>query len=151
MYYRHVLDMHACLQGNTCMQTKTHVSNSLFANICIHVFVQFLRKCRCGLPAFRRLVGRPILRDAKLQDVVFAGGQDVWAHSHTSDSRSVKTVCLQADMVRELTHKRQSIGRRSTSWAISMSMTDDWSEKICLQCETVRRQPLLHCITKIIS
>ena len=34
--------------------------------------IQFLRKKRGGLPAFRRLLGKPILQDVRLQDVVFA-------------------------------------------------------------------------------
>lgn len=35
--------------------------------------LQYLRTKRCGLPAFRRLLGKPILKDVYLQDVVFAG------------------------------------------------------------------------------
>ena len=34
--------------------------------------IQFLRKRRGGLPAFRRLLGKTILHDVRLQDVVFA-------------------------------------------------------------------------------
>lgn len=107
---------YACMSSRKYIHAnENHVSYTLFANTCIRTLVQFLRNRRGGLPAFRRLVGRPILRDVRLQDVVFAGGQDVWVHSHTGGRRSVKAVCLQADMVRALTHKRQPIGHQSAS------------------------------------
>ena len=38
--------------------------------------MQYLRKGHGGLPAFRRLIGKPILSDVKLQDVVFASGRN---------------------------------------------------------------------------
>ena len=40
---------------------------------CTHTS-QYLRNKSRGLPAFRRLLGKPILQDLLLQDVVFAGG-----------------------------------------------------------------------------
>ena len=44
---------------------------------CTHTltfYLQYLRTKTRGLPAFRRLLGQPILKEKQYQDVVFAGG-----------------------------------------------------------------------------
>lgn len=44
-------------------------------HLCPTLHTQYIRSRRRGLPAFRRLLGRPILQNIKLQDVVFAAGR----------------------------------------------------------------------------
>ena len=51
-------------------------------------YTQFLKTQRRGLPAFRRLLGRPILQDVLLQDVVFAGGHNERVESHAAANRA---------------------------------------------------------------
>ena len=52
-----------------------------------------MRTGRNGLTAFRRLIGKPILKDVVLQDVVFAGGRwDCLDAQAASDRASVARV-----------------------------------------------------------
>ena len=52
-----------------------------------------MRTGRNGLTAFRRLIGKPILKDVVLQDVVFAGGRwDCLDTQAASDRSSVARV-----------------------------------------------------------
>ena len=50
--------------------------------------MQYLRTRRRGLPAFRRLLGQPILKDVLLQDVVFAGGRGECVNAHAAADRA---------------------------------------------------------------
>jgi hypothetical protein len=48
---------------------------------------QFLRRGHGGTAAFRRLIARPILKDIRLQDVVYAGGYP----QHCEDAQQAAT------------------------------------------------------------
>ena len=50
--------------------------------------MQYLRTGRRGLAAFRRLLGRPILKNILLQDVVFASGRDECVDAHAAADRA---------------------------------------------------------------
>ena len=50
--------------------------------------IQYLLNKRRGLPAFRRMLGKPILKDVRLQDVVFAGGHGDDVHANEAADRA---------------------------------------------------------------
>ena len=52
------------------------------------LYMQHLRRGTGGLPAFRRLLGRPILREVKLQDVVFAEGRGTCTNAQAAAARA---------------------------------------------------------------
>ena len=54
----------------------------------MHYGLQYLRNKRRGLPAFRRLIGKPILQDVRLQDVVFAGGDGKCVQANAAADRA---------------------------------------------------------------
>lgn len=75
------------------MQLLVPVTMSLTLLVYEHDFFQFLRKQRGGLPAFRRLIGRPILCDVRLQDVVFAEGHGDKIDSFGASDRARIQLC----------------------------------------------------------
>ena len=50
--------------------------------------MQYITRGFGGLPAFRRLVGRPILQDVRMQDVVFAEGRGACTSPHAAAIRT---------------------------------------------------------------
>ena len=55
----------------------------------MHASLQYLRRGSGGLSAFRRLIARPILRDVRIQDVVFAGGRELCVNSDAAAGRAL--------------------------------------------------------------
>ena len=82
------------------LQENYKYSPSIIFNILTHSLFrsQYLKTRRRGLPAFRRLLGRPILQNIALQDVVFAGdsGEFVDAVSAADRACAKKTSDLDA-------------------------------------------------------
>ena len=50
--------------------------------------MQYLRNKRRGLPSFRRILGKPILKDVRLQDVVFAGRDEEFVQTKEAADRA---------------------------------------------------------------
>ena len=57
-------------------------------HLLVYLCMQHLQRGTGGLPAFRRLLGRPILSDIKLQDVVFAGGRGSCTNAQAAAARA---------------------------------------------------------------
>ena len=58
--------------------------------------LQYLRHGSRGLPDFRRLIAKPMLRDVRMQDVVFAGGRALCKDADAAAGRALveKLTCL---------------------------------------------------------
>ena len=61
------------LSVSTCVDHGFFLTMTINLSPTLHT--QYIRSRSRGLPEFRRLLGKPILKDIKLQDVVFAAGR----------------------------------------------------------------------------
>ena len=68
---------------------------------------QYIRSRHRGLPAFRRLLGRPILQNIKLQDVVFAAGRGECVDALSAVDRACTTNTSDLDAKEKQLQKRE--------------------------------------------
>ena len=95
----------------------------MFDKLYSHTPPQYLRTKRRGLPAFRRMIAKPILKDIKLQDVVFANGAGDNINSHGASTRALTTKLSDLDVHEkqleriEIASVRQGCNHRNQRWS----------------------------------
>ena len=81
---------------------------TLYNFLLTHTLPQYLRTKRRGLPAFRKMIAKPILQDIGLQDVVFANGAGDNVNAYGAADRALATKISDLD-VHEKQLERQEI------------------------------------------